>query len=226
MEVHDPVPSTGKQPRSVGARAPGFGPDGRLRGGGGCSRSRERDVSPRDCFAARLVWLAAGRSLGSGGAQGRAGRRAASRMLPGPGRRVYVCARWGGARRVHGTGGTRASAGARRRGRQHQRRRVKIPHKTRARTRAPRRVGGEPSIREKRTPRPEIQSVNREPQHQQTGKDAGQLSTHPGRGTSPKTGTRPGRQSAHPHATWRAPRAIWEPQRGRVLRGKVGACPG
>lgn len=95
MEVHGWVPSTGKQPRRVGARAPGFGPDRRLRGGGGCSRSRERDVSPRDCFAARLVWLAAGRSLGSGGAQGRAGRRAASRMLRGPGRRVYVCVHGG-----------------------------------------------------------------------------------------------------------------------------------
>lgn len=112
MEDHDWVPSDGKQPCGVGARAPGFGPNGHLRGGGACSRSREGGVSPGDCFAARLVWLAAGRSPGRGGAQGRAGRRAASRMLLGPGRRVYVCARWGGARRVHGTGPTRASASA------------------------------------------------------------------------------------------------------------------
>lgn len=96
MEVHDPAPSTGEPPRGVGAGAPpGFGPVGRLRGGGGCSRSGERDVTPGDGFAAKLVWLAAGRSLGSGGAQGRAGRRAASRMLPGPGRRVYECVHGG-----------------------------------------------------------------------------------------------------------------------------------
>lgn len=73
MEDHDWVPSDGKQPCGVGARAPGFGPNGHYRGGGACSRSREGDVSPGDCFAARLVWLAAGRSPGSGGAQGRRG---------------------------------------------------------------------------------------------------------------------------------------------------------
>lgn len=183
-------------------------------------RAPEKGTSPPGIAAQRGLFGsqqgapsgAAARRGGLGGAR----PAGCSRALPA---RVRVCARWGGARRVHGTGGTRASAGARRRGRQHQRRRVKIPHKTRARTRAPRRVGGEP-------PRPESQSVNTEPQHQQTGKDEGQLPTHPGRGTSPKTGTRPGRQSAHPHTTWRAPRAIWEPQCGRVLRGIVGACPG
>lgn len=61
--------TAGKQPCSVGAGAPGFGPDARLRGWGGCARSGEKDVSPRRCFVARLVWLPAGRSPGSGGAR-------------------------------------------------------------------------------------------------------------------------------------------------------------
>lgn len=47
------------------------------------SRSGAEGCLPGGCCAARLVWLAAGRSPGSGCAQGRAGRRAASRMLPG-----------------------------------------------------------------------------------------------------------------------------------------------
>lgn len=140
MEDHDGVPSAGKQPCGVGAGEPGFGPNGRLRGGGGCSRSGEGGVSTGGCFAARLVWLAAGRSPGSGGAQGRAGRRAASRMPgPGPARvrvctvgRCKACARHGpDARRCRRWG----------RGTEGQRRWVKIQHKTRAQAPAPRHVG-------------------------------------------------------------------------------------
>lgn len=187
MEDRDWAPRTGKQPCGVGAGAPGFGPGGRLRGGGGCSRSRERDVSPGDCFAERLVWLAAGRSLGSGGAQGRAGRRAASRMLP---------ARAGACTCVCTVGRCKACARHGRDARQCRRpaprhTTLTLPGENTAQNLgsgpgAAARWPEEPSRSAGPTPRPAVQSANTEPQHQQIGQDAGKLSTHPGRGASPQ----------------------------------------
>lgn len=91
MEDHDWVPSDGKQPCGVGARAPGFGPNGHLRGGGACSRSREGDVSPGD-FRSKAC-LARSRALPRERRRAGAGGEARGQQdAPGPGpARVRVC---------------------------------------------------------------------------------------------------------------------------------------
>lgn len=135
----------------------------------------------------RLVWLAAGRSLGSGGAQGRAGRRAASRMLP---------ARAGACTCVCTVGRCKACARHGRDARQCRRPAPRHTTLTLPGEKTAQNLGSgpgaaarwpeEPSRSAGPTPRPAVQSANTEPQHQQIGQDAGRLSTHPGRGASPQ----------------------------------------
>lgn len=94
MEDRYRGPSAGKEPWGVRPRAPRVEPDSCLRGGGEMLALRRKGLSREGCFAARLVWLAAGRSRGreSGGVQKQSGRRAASRMLPGlAGARTCMC---------------------------------------------------------------------------------------------------------------------------------------
>lgn len=107
----------------------------------------------------------------------RAGREARGEHdAPGPLRAsVRVCARWGGAGRMHGTGGTRAGAGA-------GRRRAKLPDKARG---VAGRWPGEPIGCADPGRRPSRQHPNAEPQRLGTGgqaaavKDATQVYTYP-----------------------------------------------
>lgn len=134
-------------------------------------------------------WLGSQQGAPTGAAAprgGLGGARGQQDALRPEAARVRVCALGGGARRVHGTGGTRATTGARRRGKQDQRRRVKTLHKTRIGQGTAERWRWEPSRRAGPTLRPAVQHANTEPLHQQTEKDAARLSLHPGRGTSPQ----------------------------------------
>ena len=80
-------------------------------GWGQDTRAPGKGMSPGGGYIASLVWLAAGRSRGSGCALGDCWEARNEQDAPGPRpARVRVCARWGGAWRVHGAGGTRASA--------------------------------------------------------------------------------------------------------------------
>lgn len=131
MEDHDGVPSAGKD-RAVWSRSARFRPDSRWRGGGGARAPGQKDVSPGAVAQRGLFGSLQGAPRGAAARRvGRGGARRAGCSRAGPAR-VRVCARWGGAERVHGTGGTRASAGAGRRCRDGRRLRVKITCKTRA----------------------------------------------------------------------------------------------
>lgn len=97
----------------VGAQSLGLDRLRALRGG--VWELRRKQASPGACFAAGIVCLAAGHSLGSRGEKEGARRQlpGARSELLGRGPRTYVCAPWGGAGRVHGTGRTRAGTCAR-----------------------------------------------------------------------------------------------------------------
>lgn len=91
MEDHHRVPSAGASGFLSTLPSPGT----ESKRWGRIVRSRGREKAPGEArggggrFVGRLVWLAAGRSPGSCCVLGEAGKRAASRMLPGPRRRVY-----------------------------------------------------------------------------------------------------------------------------------------
>lgn len=108
-----------------------MGADRSLSGEGEGSRRGERG---RGAFR-REACLARSRALPGELLRARGGWEARGKQdAPGPASaRVRVCARWGGAGRVHGTGETRARAGAGRCCTEGPRRRVKIPRKTGAR---------------------------------------------------------------------------------------------
>lgn len=144
---------------------PGAGcvPGGLFHGETCLARSR---ALPRDARRARLSWKARGQQ-----------------DAPGPGQaRVRVCARRGEAGRVHGTGGTRARAGA-------------AERKKRTKPRS-----GEPSGCAGPYLRPAVQRANTEPLHHQPGKEAARLSAGPGRALAPRASSRPSQQSARPLA--------------------------
>lgn len=121
---------------------------------------------PWDARRARVSWKARGQQ-----------------DAPGPGQaRVRVCARRGEAGRVHGTGGTRARAGA-------------AERKKRTKPRP-----GEPSGGAGPCLRPAAQRANTEPLPHKTGKEAARPSADPGRALAPGTSSRPSEQSARPLA--------------------------
>lgn len=150
MEDHYRVQSTGKEPWTVGAGAPAFGPTAVCAVRAGCSRSGDRDVS-RGLFRSEACLLRRGRA-GAGWEAGGEQDAPWPRLA-----RVRVCARWGGAGRVHGTGETRARAVSAFRRIEGQRQRVKIQRKTLARE--PQGAGrlGKPSGRTEPGPRPAVE---------------------------------------------------------------------
>lgn len=114
MEDRYRVQRAGKEPWGAGAGASGTRPNSSLPGGDRILALPERGCLPGAVTQRGLFGSQQGAPGGAVVQWGTPGRRAASRMLPGPGRRVYVCVH--GAGRVHGAGGTRASAAAELRG--------------------------------------------------------------------------------------------------------------
>lgn len=211
------VPSAGAS-GSPPPRAPGSAWWGRAVRSRGRGMSREVGEPLR-----REVCLVRSRALPRGPLRARGGWEARGwQDAPGPGSaRVRVCARWGGAGRVHRTGWTRVGAGAGRGCTEGWRRGAKTPREPGPRRRRAR------AERKGRTLRPAAQRASTELQRPRTGKEVARASVHRGRSASPETCTRPGRGSArtrrsHPGAL---PAQSAEPQRERVLRGKDGAWP-
>lgn len=161
-----------------------MGAGGSLLGVGGLFR--------REACLARSKALPGDRLRARGGWEARGKQDA-----PGPGSaRVRVCARWGGAGRVHGTGRTRAGVSSGRCCTEGRRRRVKISRKTGAR--APQGVG-EGGGRNRadvqgRVRAPAVQRANTEPRRPQIGKNVARVFKHRRRSASPRDLHAPGQR--------------------------------
>ena len=171
MEDRYRVQSAGKEPWGAGARASGVRPNSSLPGG-----VRILALPGRGCLPGAVTQrgLFGSQQGAPGGAvvQWRTpGRRAVSRMLPGPGRRVYVCVHGGEVQGVctarAGRAPVRPPSSAAIQG---QRRRVKIPRKTLARE--PRGAGWGTSGRARPGPHLAAELANAKSQHPQTRKQA------------------------------------------------------